>query len=325
MNGFCVFILLSYVFCSFKSTRDKKLYASDFLRVGMIYLFNYSGNLSVISSSGFDLLALGLVFYIMIKWVSYLEENVKNLDAYACLCLLGVYAVSVKLSAAMKVLLTIMPAVGLIRKKEWKDVIKYIVIGIVIILPFLIRNVIISGYLIYPYPEIDLFNADWNYMNIIVTSIACFGMWFIGSPLTRYGSAFLLLIPLYVIGEIVCGYVHKYSSIITICIVIIVCGNMFPMVQYSIERPATGMKESSEYEDLECVTQMLGNQKIYVPVETDKAGYHDFPSTPYSKRLAIIELRGDELYEGFRIKEYKDKSISTYGNVYDTNVFKESK
>lgn len=123
VNGFCVFILLSYAICSLKVFKNKKLYISDFLRVGMICLYCFTDNIWVISSSGSDLLALGLTIYILIKWVTYLEEGVENVSAYAILCILSVYAVSVKLSTAMLVLLTIMPAVKLIQNKDWKSVI----------------------------------------------------------------------------------------------------------------------------------------------------------------------------------------------------------
>lgn len=396
MNGFCVFILLSYAVCSFKYFRGKRLFASDFLRLGMVCLFNYAGNTSVISSSGSDLLALGLIFYIFIKWVTYLEEGVEGVYAYALLCLLGVYAVSVKLSTAMIVLLTIMPAIRLIQNREWKAIIKYISMGLIIILPFLIRNVIISGYLIYPYPELDLFevdwkmpsftlyfdryeiqawgrglndvfrfdatmdewfmqwleylpysmrffffatvilgiyglvkgmrlgikNSDWNYLLILFTAFACFVMWFVGAPLARYGSAFLLIVPLYVIGEEICNRIHSYPKYLSIIIAVVILSNMYTMFEYVVEYPSSNFIESSEYEDLECYVEVLGDEDIYIPVEDDRVGYYDFPSTPYARRLKLIELRGNELSDGFRMKEeYRDNNISTYGDIYDVNIF----
>lgn len=78
------------------------------------------------------------------------------------MCLLGVYAITVKLSAAMIILLIIIPVTELIKAKNWRKIIQYVLLGIVIVSPFLIRNVMISGYLIYPYPELDLFNVDWK-------------------------------------------------------------------------------------------------------------------------------------------------------------------
>lgn len=62
----------------------------------------------------------------------------------------------------MIVLLAIIPAYRLITGKKWKEIILYLGLGIITIAPFLARNVIISGYLVYPYPELDLFSVDWK-------------------------------------------------------------------------------------------------------------------------------------------------------------------
>lgn len=95
-----------------------------------------------------------MIFYVFIKWVTLLERKIVDSRAYICLCLMSVFAISIKLSAAMLIILTVLPAIRLIREKQWKEIIGYSLLGIVMILPFLIRNIIISGYLIYPYPEL---------------------------------------------------------------------------------------------------------------------------------------------------------------------------
>lgn len=67
-----------------------------------------------------------------------------------------------KLSAALLVFLALYPAVLLIRRKEWKQILLFLLAGAGIAMPFLIRNIIISGYLVYPYSAIDLFDVDWK-------------------------------------------------------------------------------------------------------------------------------------------------------------------
>ena len=63
-------------------------------------------------------------------------------------------------------------------------------------------------------------------------------------------------------------------------------------------------------------------QVIYVPDQGDQAGYYAFPSTPYAARLDKIDLRGENLKEGFRMKEeYREAFVSTYGEVYEENMF----
>ncbi len=160
MNGFIAVFMLSYAVLSMKAFRKWGLFPSDFLRLGLI-MYLVRENVAI-ASPGTDLPALTLTMYILIKWLDEWEKGEREELAYGLLCLFAVYVASIKLSGAMIVLLTVTPAVGLIRAKRWKEVGKYISAGVLIVLPWLIRNVLISGYLVYPYPELDLFHVDWK-------------------------------------------------------------------------------------------------------------------------------------------------------------------
>ncbi len=73
-----------------------------------------------------------------------------------------VFTATLKLSAAPVALLALSCAVILIRKKEWKRIALYISCGILVLVPYIARNFFLSGYLVYPFPAIDLFNVDWK-------------------------------------------------------------------------------------------------------------------------------------------------------------------
>jgi len=81
---------------------------------------------------------------------------------FALLCVGGVYAVSLKLTVGLILLLLIKPAYMLIKEKQVKAIFMYIFMGIIVIFPWIARTVIISGYLLYPFPAIDIFNVDWK-------------------------------------------------------------------------------------------------------------------------------------------------------------------
>ena len=81
---------------------------------------------------------------------------------YGILCVLSVYAMSIKQSVAMCILLSIPVGILLIKKKNIKGFIFCLLSGIFVIAPFILRNIVISGYLIYPYSGIDLFSFDWK-------------------------------------------------------------------------------------------------------------------------------------------------------------------
>jgi hypothetical protein len=58
-------------------------------------------------------------------------------------------------------------------------------------------------------------------------------------------------------------------------------------------------------------------ETFYQPDDGDQAGYAYFPSTPYEKRLEQIELRGDNLSDGFRVKElYRADHRNAYGDEW---------
>lgn len=158
--GFFAFLLA--VVCSELAglKKRKSLKPSDFARVmGIYYLLMIFDEMVSPASDYFMVLT---AFYLIIRWMDLLEENEQTVFPYAMLCVLGVFLLTIKLSAALIILLVIKPAAALIRKKRWKEIVLYLFLGILTVLPFLIRNVILSGWLVYPFTGIDLFSPDWK-------------------------------------------------------------------------------------------------------------------------------------------------------------------
>lgn len=160
LNGFLCAFFLVYAVVTNKIFLKEEVGLSDLLKL-IIPVYVYL-NRNSISSPGSDMLAMLLVIYISAKWCECIENEENDIQSFGVLCLIAVWAISVKLSAATSIIFTLYPAVLLIKDKKCKIVIKDLVSGVIILLPWIIRNVIISGYLIYPYSSIDLFNVDWK-------------------------------------------------------------------------------------------------------------------------------------------------------------------
>ena len=160
LNGFFCLAALVYVCATVRLWGEGSLQTSDFLKCGMVVFIVQKRH--DIASSGTDIYAMLLVFYILIKWSEYCERGRKDGVMYGWLCLAGVYAATVKLSAASVVILALYPLYLFVKEKKGKAVFGHVAAGIFILLPWLIRNVIISGYLVYPYGGLDLFNPDWK-------------------------------------------------------------------------------------------------------------------------------------------------------------------
>lgn len=133
-------------------------------------LFYALVNLTGFVSPASDYATMFFALYLIARWAEVIESNTKDITTYCFLSILAVYIFTLKMSAGLLVLLVIYPAFYLIKEKRIKEIFTYLILGIVTLMPFLIRNVIISGWLLYPFPAIDLFSFDWKlpvqYVNI---------------------------------------------------------------------------------------------------------------------------------------------------------------
>ena len=159
LNGFLgiFFVIYAVMTNHIFTSEDNTL--SDFLK---LIVFPYILlNRRTISSPNTDTLAMLLVLYITIKWCECIEKE-EEIQSYGVLCLFSVWAITVKISTAACLVFAILPIFSLLKRHDWKNILKDLIIGIVIISPWFVRNIIISGYLVYPYSGIDLFHVDWK-------------------------------------------------------------------------------------------------------------------------------------------------------------------
>lgn len=148
----------------YKFFAQKRVCLSDFARLGLIFYLCVI--FSEMMSPASDYYAQLLLFDILILWLAedeYQEEiQTKNAAPYGLLCILLVYAMTIKFSVAPLLLLVIRPMIMLLKNKDGKQIAGCLAGGFTTVLPFLIRNVLISGWLIYPSAIIDLFAVDWK-------------------------------------------------------------------------------------------------------------------------------------------------------------------
>ncbi len=187
--------------------------ASDLIKISMMFYIVYC--IDSISSSGSDLFPMLTLLYIFSKWIGIMEgkNNADKAVQYGLLCMLSVFVITAKLSAAPVILLSTYPIYLLLspagkirkavprigsedkkrtgahnkneencviedsdhngdqidnKKPRIKSLVWFVMTAIFIGLPFIARNVIISGYLLYPMEKIDLFNVDWKVPKEIV-------------------------------------------------------------------------------------------------------------------------------------------------------------
>ena len=161
VNGYMAELVTLYAFYGIKHALTDHSFGKLSNFAGLAPLFyTVIGGIELISPTT-DPILLYLFFAVVILWIKETEED-DRIIVYTLLCIITVFLVSVKLSVGVLVLLVIQPAVSLIREKRVKEITVSICSGITLVLPYFIRNVLISGWLIYPFPGIDLFDLPWK-------------------------------------------------------------------------------------------------------------------------------------------------------------------
>lgn len=160
MSGYFALLLSITALDITKSWKRKKFLLADFARVGAIYYLTTITEEVVAPASDYSIMCV--LFFIVIKWLDALAKEKQDIAPYALLCVVGVYALTLKLTAGLILLLLIKPAYLLIKEKRVKEIFTYLGMGLLVAIPWFARTVVISGWLLYPFPALDLFSFDWE-------------------------------------------------------------------------------------------------------------------------------------------------------------------
>ncbi len=175
VSGFLAAFTMVYSICRYaghlKVKEDTgrnsfKLRVSDFLCIAPFAYFIITA--FEITSPSTDFGVIWMIIWLVIRWVVCIEEDTQpegcndRVTVFSLLSVFSIFLVTVKLSVGVLALITLYPLVFLIREKKYGDIVKYILSGLVLVLPFFIRNYLITGWLVYPFPSVDLFNPDWK-------------------------------------------------------------------------------------------------------------------------------------------------------------------
>ncbi|MFI3212154.1 MAG: hypothetical protein R3Y24_02315 [Eubacteriales bacterium] len=163
LSGYFVGILLLAIVGGFRKPTSCKLRISDFIRIAALYYITMT--FASLNSPSSDYFALSMVLYILLKYADHLEQG-GDLDSsvsyFGWIALIACFAITLKISVAPIILVVILPAYMLLKRKEWKKIAGFVVIGVIMVVPYFTRGVILSGWLLYPSTIIDLFSFDFK-------------------------------------------------------------------------------------------------------------------------------------------------------------------
>lgn len=181
VNGLIAFLLSVGILDLGKAFKRKRMLLSDYARIGAIYYLTTIWDEIIAPSS--DYAVMCTIFFIVIKWLTQLEEEDESrrnsIAPYALLCVASVFSLTLKVSAGLILILLIKPASMLLKEKRFKEIGIYLSMGLITAIPWMARTVIITGWLLYPFPALDLFNFDWKMTDIasIEADAALIGVW----------------------------------------------------------------------------------------------------------------------------------------------------
>ncbi len=112
-----------------------------------------------LSSSSTDVLPNILTIYLLLSIT--LEPKGVLKRAFA-ISLIASFCLTLKLSSVAILLLIVLTLFTVYKQKTGKLILPILLVGIFIAVPWLTRFVLLTGYLIYPFPAIDIFSVDWK-------------------------------------------------------------------------------------------------------------------------------------------------------------------
>ena len=171
VNVIAFSLVLIISFSGFAHIFKGRLSLTNILKCLIALPFCFDRDLSIgfIPSLSPDLIVFIFIVYAFILTIHCFEQNIESDDQQrpshpeSCILVicLSLFLPTIKLSSLPVVLL---PLYILTRPENrvWKKILFSGLVSLVILLPFLVSNVILSGYLVFPFPELDLFSFDWK-------------------------------------------------------------------------------------------------------------------------------------------------------------------
>ncbi len=293
VNGLMALLLWTQVLPLFYSRkyRGERMLVTDFARLGALYYLTVIYSDVVAPASDYAIMCT--VFFIVIKWLSLLESKEESVVPYALLCVAGVYAVTLKLTAWMPAWFEALPALGKL----------FILADFVCLLLFCIMAV----RAVFRKRESDRMHRE--YLLVLGAVAASYVFWQFSAPLLRYGYAYVLLVFTITAG-ILCDILIKYfdkrqkrdiiektAAVGAVLLWGFCAVKLVSLAGYiDTERDKPAYVWQQDYGKYPLESYEVNGVRFFYPKEGDRTGYERFPSLP---RQTEIYFRGVSVDEGF--------------------------
>jgi len=163
VSGFLFIVLAIYFYGGIHQLLEKKYTLQNFIRLGfflsmILFLFDQ------ISSPGTDAPATLFIWFLLTKYIdlSVKRMNDEEIVNAFVLLIISIYCITIKLSTVPVLLLPFSWLIYIFIKKYYSVLIFSIITMAIILLPFFTRNIIQTGYPVFPGFPFKIFNFDWS-------------------------------------------------------------------------------------------------------------------------------------------------------------------
>jgi len=139
----------------------KRLYGLLWTALLVISIWSYTQVRLTATSASPDFIA-ALFTLVTIYLLLEKDRNHPDASTWLLVSFLALVAVTIKLSVAPILLVAVVPALLGLVKRKIKLSFTILFISIVTLFPFIARNIITSGYIVFPLTFIDVTNVDWK-------------------------------------------------------------------------------------------------------------------------------------------------------------------
>lgn len=165
-TGFLEVFMCIYAFHGLRDFGRHSRHIADLMRVGILVYAFVILDRSMSPATDYGAMLFSLFF--ITAWCDNLETD-GDVCRYGLLSVLAVFVLTLKFSAGLLVIAALYPAWRLAVEKRWREIFLFCACGLFLLLPFLFRNYRISGWLLYPFADLDLFQVLWKIPKEYVT------------------------------------------------------------------------------------------------------------------------------------------------------------
>jgi len=122
------------------------------------------------TNANYDFVTTSMILVLFLKTIMLRKETTEDVFISEWITW-PIYLFTIRIINFPLLLLSLYGFYTLTRSKEWKKIVKSSAVSLLLLVPFIARNVILSGYPFYPSPFANIFDVDWKVDRGMINSL----------------------------------------------------------------------------------------------------------------------------------------------------------